>query len=98
MFLVLLFGYVLAATYAAKLIPLYGGYGGRTSVGGLATLYVKGLKSLTANLDTVALAPVAVIYGLTGVIVALVAAQQIVLIGWRNGTSREAAPPKSRRG
>jgi hypothetical protein len=80
-FLVVLFGYVLAATYAVKLIPLYGGYEGRTSAAGVAMLYTHRLSTLAANLDTVALAPATVVLVLAGITVALAVAQQVVLIG-----------------
>jgi len=79
-FLVTLFGYVLAATYAAKLIPLYGGYVGRTSLGELTRLYTQRLSTLTANLDTVALAPAEAIYVLAGIAIGLMVVQQVVLI------------------
>jgi len=64
--LVLEFGYVLARTYAVKLIPLYGGYDGRTSLVGVATLYSRRLGMLATNLDTAALAPAAAIFALAG--------------------------------
>jgi hypothetical protein len=79
-FLVLEFGYVLAATYAVKLIPLYGGYDGRTSLVGVATLYSRRLGMLATNLDTVALAPAAAIFALAGVAVLLAITHQVVLI------------------
>jgi hypothetical protein len=78
--LVLLFGYILAATYAVKLIPLYGGYAGRTSLAALAMLYGRRLGMLAANLDSVTLAPAAAIFGLAGVAILLAIAQQIVLL------------------
>jgi hypothetical protein len=78
--LVLVFGYVLAATYAVKLIPFYGGYEGRTSLAGVVMLYGHRIGVLAANLDTVTLAPAAVIFALAGVAILLVVAQQIVLI------------------
>lgn len=78
--LVLVFGYVLAATYTVKLIPLYGGYDGRTSLAGVAMLYRHRIGMLAENLDTVTLAPAAVIFALAGVVTLLVVAQQIALI------------------
>ena len=78
--LALVFGYVLAATYAVKLIPLYGGYEGRASLAGVAMLYGHRLRTLAANLDTVTLAPAAVILALASVVILLVVAQQIFLI------------------
>jgi hypothetical protein len=78
--LILLFGYVLAATYVVKLIPLYGGYEARTSLAGVASLYGHQLKTLAANLDMATLAPAAIVFGLAGVVILLVIAQQILLI------------------
>jgi hypothetical protein len=78
--LVVLFGYVLAATYAIKLIPLYGGYYSRTSAGGVVVLYTHRLKMLAANLDAVALAPATVVYVLASITIVLVIVQQVVLV------------------
>jgi hypothetical protein len=78
--LVLLFGYVLAATYAVKLIPLYGGYEGRSSLAGLTLLYGHQLRTLAANLDTVTLAPSVIVFALAAVAIVLVIAHQILLI------------------
>ncbi|MBZ5580287.1 MAG: hypothetical protein LAP40_27330 [Acidobacteriia bacterium] len=79
--LVLLFGYVLASTYWLKLIPLYGGYEGRMSPSAVTQLYGHRLRELTGNLNTVALAPAAVIYSLAGLTLVLIAVQQMALIG-----------------
>jgi hypothetical protein len=86
--LVLLFGYVLAATYAIKLIPLYSGYEGRASLAELAILYGQRLRLLIANLDTVTLTPAPVILALAAVVILLVVAQQLALISslFRNKT------------
>jgi hypothetical protein len=81
-FLVVLFGYVLAATYVVKLIPLYGAYEGRTSVGAVVVLYAHRLRMLTASLDSVALAPATVVYVLAGITIVLAVVQQVVLIRW----------------
>lgn len=78
--LVLLFGYVLAVTYAVKLIPLYGGFEGRTSLAGVAMLYGHRLATLAANLDTATLAPAAVIFTLAGIAILLAVVQQVLLI------------------
>jgi hypothetical protein len=78
--LMVLLGYVLAATYAAKLIPLYGGYEGRASVAATAVLYGHGLKELVTNLDSVLLVPAAVVCLLAGITIVLTVAQQIVII------------------
>jgi hypothetical protein len=94
--LVLLFGYVLAATYAVKLIPLYGGYEGRTSLSGVAMLYSHRLRMLAANLDTVTLAPAPVIFVLASFVILLVVAQQIVLILCIFARKKEAQDPLRR--
>lgn len=78
--LVLLFGYVLAATYAVKLIPLYGGYEERTSLEGVTSLYYHQFRILLANLDTVTLAPSAIVIVLSGFVLSLAIAQQTLLI------------------
>lgn len=79
-FFVMLFGYVLAATYAVKLIPLYAGYEGRTSLGAVAMLYAHRPGMLAANLNTVTLAPAAVVGVLAAITIVLAAVQQVVLI------------------
>jgi hypothetical protein len=78
--LVLVFGYVLAATYAVKLIPLYGGYESRTSLGSITSLYNHQLRTLAGNLNSVALAPAAIVFALTAVVIVLAIAQQALLI------------------
>jgi hypothetical protein len=78
--LALLFGYVLCATYVVKLIPLYGGYDGRTSLTSVAALYSHRLAWLAANLDAVALAPSVIIFLLTGIVMALAISQEIIFI------------------
>jgi hypothetical protein len=75
-------GYILVATYVVKLIPLYGGYEGRGSFGALVHLYGRGHAELMLNLNSVTLAPATVVLTLTGIVVILTLAQQIVLI-WR---------------
>ena len=72
--LVILFAYTLSATYVVKLIPLYGGYEGRTSLRGVALLYAQDWKALTENLGTVTLGPPAVIYALTAATIAMAVA------------------------
>lgn len=81
--LVIVFGYVLAATYAVRLIPLYGGFQGRTSLAGVARLYGNGWGRLAANLEVVALGPAVAIFLLAGLVILLVAAQQLLLISRR---------------
>jgi isoprenylcysteine carboxyl methyltransferase (ICMT) family protein YpbQ len=77
--LVMLFGYVQIATYAAKLIPLYGGYEGRTSLAFLIELYSRHLAALTQNLDLISLAPAWIVFSLTATIAALAITQMLVL-------------------
>lgn len=79
--LVALFGYVLIATYVVKLIPLYGGYEGRTSLALLAGLYSKRLPELLDNLGLVALAPAGIILSGVAVVVTLALVQVVGLIG-----------------
>jgi hypothetical protein len=78
--LVLLFGYVLAATYAVKLIPLYGGDDGRASLAALTSLYGHQLRILSANLNTVTLVPAIMIFALAAVIILLVIVQETILL------------------
>lgn len=78
--LVILFGYVLAATYVLKLIPLYGGYEGSARAGDLAQLYGREFSRLAANLDTVALAPAPIIFALALMVVGIVIAEEVLLI------------------
>ena len=76
--LTVLFGYVLIATYLAKLIPLYGGYEGRTSLRALVSLYSE-WSMLTANLDLTALGASGVLSGLIAIVVLLALALMSVL-------------------
>jgi hypothetical protein len=88
--LALLFGYVLAVTYPVKLIPLYAGYEGRITFPEILQLYVHQATKLMDNLNTIMLAPPALILSLAFVVVALVVAQEILLVGTvfaRRGTS-----------
>ena len=78
--LVVLFGYLLAATYVVKFIPLYGGYEGRTTLRAVILLYSHGSRKLAANLDTVALAPAGLIFVLTGAVIVLSVALQMTLL------------------
>jgi hypothetical protein len=100
-FFVVLFGYILAATYAVKLIPLYGGYEGRTSVSGVIILYAHRLRTLTASLDTVTLAPAGVVCLLAGITIVLAVVQQVVLIRctlarkWPTSSAAPSRPSRS---
>jgi hypothetical protein len=78
--LTLLFGYVLAVTYVFKLIPMYGGYEGRGSLREIAALYTAHFDTLRANLESAALGPVALIFGLTAVVIGLIVMLEIRLL------------------
>ena len=60
----LLFGYVLAATYVVKLIPLYGGYQGRGSLKDIAAQYFLRIHALRDNLNCVALGSATMIFAM----------------------------------
>ena len=79
--LVAVMGYIMAATYLVKLIPLYGGYEGRGSIAALSNLYGRGLGGLMSNLNSVALAPAGLVLSLAGVVAVLTIVQQVKLIG-----------------
>jgi hypothetical protein len=76
----LLFGYVLAVTYVFRLIPLYAGYEGRGSLRDIATLYGFHFDAVSANLGSVALGSVPIVFGLTAVVIVLIAVQEVLLI------------------
>jgi hypothetical protein len=78
--MILLFGYVLVATYWVKLIPLCSGFDGRTSVASLMMLYGQRLPALIAGLNQVSLAPAATIILMSGLVSILAVALQIILI------------------
>jgi hypothetical protein len=90
--MVLLFGYILVATYWVKLIPLYGGFEGRTSLASLAMLYRERLSILIAGLNDVCLVPAAVILSMSGLVAILAVGQQVILI--RRLLVGETSPPK----
>jgi hypothetical protein len=65
-----LWTYVICATYLAKLIPLYGGYAGRpVRLAAIVRWYTGSSRELWEVLGTTAMAPPAMIFGLTAVIV-----------------------------
>ncbi len=78
--MMLLFGYILVATYWVKLIPLYGGFEGRTSLASVAMLYRERLPALMAGLNEVCLAPATIVLFMSGFVSILAAGQQVVLI------------------
>jgi hypothetical protein len=78
--LALLFGYVLAATYVFKLIPLYAGYEGRGSLRDIAPQYLLRIHALSANLSSVALGPAALIFAMTLAVVMLALVLEILLV------------------
>jgi hypothetical protein len=86
--LVLLFAYVLASTYAVKLIPLYAGYEGRTSLAAVSALYGRHLSFLTANLNSVAMTPAWAIYAGAVLVIGLAAGLAVVVLRSVAQTSR----------
>jgi hypothetical protein len=78
--MVLLFGYVLVSTYWVKLMPLYGGFEGRTSLASLTILYRERLSMLMVGLNEVCLVPAAVILSMSGLVAILVVGLQVILI------------------
>lgn len=88
-----LFGYVLSATYAAKLIPLYSGFRGRASLLAVARLYAHGFSGLAGNLDSVTLAPACIVFALAVVTIGLAVSQVVLLVGLLAGGYRRRAVP-----
>src|SRR5581483_8504087 len=80
--LVMLFGYMMSATYFAKLIPLYGGFQDRTSLSGLWSLYSAHSAELMRNLTLTALAPASVVV-VMALAVTLLALVQMASVGRR---------------
>jgi hypothetical protein len=78
--MVLLFGYVLVSTYWVKLMPLYGGFEGRTSLASVTILYRQRLSMLMIGLNEVCLVPAAVILSMSGLIAILAVGLQVILI------------------
>ena len=76
----LLFGYVLTLTYVFRLIPLYAGFSGRGSLGGILSLYRTQFGDLTEKLASAALGPAWLIFGLTAAVVALILVQETLVI------------------
>lgn len=75
----LLFGYIIVATYWAKLIPLYSGIAARTSLLSLVTTY-RHLPGLLPNLGEVCLGPAASILAATCLVTLLSAGQAAVIV------------------
>jgi hypothetical protein len=73
-------GYVIIATYIAKLIPLYGGYRGRSSLADLSDLYWNNSQLLIANLNSVGLVPAYVLLVLTVVVSAQAVILKVVIV------------------
>ena len=74
--LTLLFGYILVATYAAKLIALYSGFTARTTLAAIAELYGQHPALVFANLNLVTLGPAEAVFCLIAAIFVL----EIILI------------------
>ncbi len=77
--MMLLFGYVLAATYWVKLIPLYSGFEGHTTLVAVMALYGQRLSTVMTGLNDVCLAPAAMILFLSGLVSILAATQPVIL-------------------
>jgi len=75
-----LFGYILVATYWVKLMPLYGGFTGRTSLTSVTILYRDRLPNLMVGLNEVCLAPATVILCMASIVTILAVAQQVISI------------------
>jgi hypothetical protein len=86
----LLSGYVLIATYAVKLIPLYSGFEGRSTLAELAQWYGRDFPRMSANLGTAALAPSWCLFALAAAVIAVTLILAILL------TRRLAHPAVSR--
>jgi hypothetical protein len=78
--LIALFAYILITTYWVKLIPLYAGFEGRTSLGSIATLYGEHASTVIAGLDEISLAPAAIILVLSMFVSVLAVVQPVILI------------------
>lgn len=76
---VLAFGYLLAATYFLKLIPVYSGCEGRSSLAALTRLYTSEMRRILEDLGAVALAPGKLLFALAVLAVVLIAVQQAAL-------------------
>jgi hypothetical protein len=69
--LVIMFGYILVASYFAKLIPLYAGFTGRTSFAILVAWYTTDFTTVIGNLGAVSLAPARLVVCLAFAVTAL---------------------------
>jgi hypothetical protein len=78
--LILIFGYILVTTYWVKLMPLYGGFEGRSSLGSVVMLYVDRLPTLTARLNELCLVRATHLFLVAGVVSVLTVAQQVMFI------------------
>jgi hypothetical protein len=96
--LALLSGYILAATYIVKLIPLYAGFEGRASLKDLAAEYFMRFPALRGNLNCVALGSATWIFSLTLTVAALIVVLEIALIrgilAWPKSSWYSAPAPR----
>jgi hypothetical protein len=67
-------------TYWVKLMPLYGGFEGRSSLGSVVMLYVDRLPMLTAGLNELCLVRATHVFFMAGVVSVLTVAQQVIFI------------------
>jgi hypothetical protein len=78
--LALLFGLIAAVTYLFRLIPIYGGMDARGSVGTVVSLYGAHFGELLEKLGAAVLGPVWLIFGLTALVLVLIAILEWQLI------------------
>ena len=76
-----LWGYILAATYVAKLIPLYGGFtGGRSTLRDLGAWYLSDWSRTSDILNTTAMVPAAVLLTLLATLLTILSATVVALL------------------
>ena len=87
--MVLICGYVIVCTYWVKLIPLYSGFEGRTSLAGVASLYAHGFPGVMSGMRDVCLGPAWMILVMSGVVSVLAVGLPVVLMrGFMGGRWR----------
>jgi hypothetical protein len=83
-----LWAYVICATYVAKLIPMYGGYGGRPArLAEIARWYAGSLPRIREILSTTALISPVALFVLTGCV-----AIAAITLAWRCSAVRPPFP------
>jgi hypothetical protein len=80
---VALWGYILAATYVAKLIPMYGGFAeGRSTLRGIARWYLTDWSRAADILSTTALVPAVWLVSLLAILLVSLVAAVVTLLRW----------------